>query len=142
MNPEVKQEWIEELRSGKHEQTQGALQRLKPLQGASNPEATKVGKCCLGVLCDIAVKHGVISPITGDPTLSEDRVYYLDEAEDRSGATFANSALLPNQVMKWAGLDSDNGTYQGDDDYTHALTNKNDTGATFDEIADLIEKHF
>ena len=41
MNKEIKQKWIEALRSGKYKQTRG---KLKGRNGAF---------CCLGVLCDI-----------------------------------------------------------------------------------------
>jgi hypothetical protein len=46
--PEVKAEWLKELRSGNYAQGSGYL-RL------SNGEF-----CCLGILCEIAVKQGVI----------------------------------------------------------------------------------
>jgi hypothetical protein len=41
MNPEVKRVWINELRSGRYKQTDGALRR-------------KGSYCCLGVLCDMS----------------------------------------------------------------------------------------
>jgi len=53
MKLEVKKLWIEALRSGKYEQGRGAL--------------NKDGKfCCLGVLCDLAVKAGVEVEVNKD----------------------------------------------------------------------------
>ena len=40
MNPEVKQKWIDALRSGKYEQGSEKLRSVS-------------GYCCLGVLCDL-----------------------------------------------------------------------------------------
>ena len=47
MNPEVKQLWLDALRSGKYEQ--GKLM-LRP---------TDNSYCCLGVLCEIAQESGI-----------------------------------------------------------------------------------
>lgn len=44
MNQEIKQRWIEALRSGKYTQTQGNLR-------------DHIGYCCLGVLCDLYTKE-------------------------------------------------------------------------------------
>ncbi len=40
MDAQLKQKWIEALRSGKYDQTKGALR-------------TEAGFCCLGVLCEV-----------------------------------------------------------------------------------------
>jgi hypothetical protein len=40
MKAEIKTRWLEALRSGRYQQTQGKLR-------------TDVGHCCLGVLCDV-----------------------------------------------------------------------------------------
>lgn len=72
MNEEVKTLWLEALRSGEY--TQGEF-RLK-----TDLAAGEVQFCCLGVLCEIAVKEGVISKYNGE----------------RGGT--------PDKVAKWAGL--------------------------------------
>lgn len=82
MNPAVKEQWVQALRSGEYE------------QGAAFLKAN--GKyCCLGVLCDLAVKAGVIEEI--EPT-------------DVVGSMFGvesdwNGTILPYAVEAWAGLD-------------------------------------
>lgn len=52
---QVYTKWLAALRSGKYKQTQDAL-RGKALRGKGQHGA--VGFCCLGVLCDLAVKDG------------------------------------------------------------------------------------
>jgi hypothetical protein len=103
--------WVRALRSGKYKQTESYLQNEK-------------GFCCLGVLCELAVKKGVISPAkkTGD--------FY----------TYAKKAdILPIKVRKWAGLKQNDGYFKGEDGPT-TLTMLNDhQGKTFKEIADVIE---
>lgn len=48
MNPEVKRQWVEALRSGKYKQGRGRL---------ATPEGYY---CCLGVLCEISPVKGVV----------------------------------------------------------------------------------
>ena len=99
MKPEtVRKKWIAALRSGKYEQGRDQLRSGKEY-------------CCLGVLCDLAVKNGVISRFIG------------------------KDGLLPRKVQKWAALSTDDGNYS-----TNKLTNLNDNGKSFEEIADVIEK--
>jgi hypothetical protein len=80
--------------------------------------------CCLGVLSDLAVKAGVIPP-----PVEHDGVYMY-------GADYY-SETLPPEVCEWADINR-NGSY-GDGD---CLSNRNDHGATFEEIAELIREHF
>ena len=59
MNKEVKQQWVAALRSGEYKQGKNALRRQY--------EGEDAEFCCLGVLCDLAVKAGfsvVEVPIT------------------------------------------------------------------------------
>lgn len=83
MNPEIKQKWTEELRSGKYPQGNGLLR--------SDDDRF----CCLGVLCEVAVVEGVIDP---PELVSGLRRYVYDGYE---------SAVLPEKVVEWAGLDRD-----------------------------------
>lgn len=84
-------------------------------------------RCCLGVACDLAAEAGVIEPgkVVGD------RVWYY--SDDPSGGWTS----LPDAVMRWLGLETNRGTY-GNLNLTD-LTVLNDGGATFEEIADIIE---
>lgn len=77
------------------------------------------GHCCLGRLCVLA---GV--------------------KPKRNGARYkfnGSLTLLPPSVMKWAGMDGNNGSY---DDDSKCLVQDNDDGQTFPEIAQTIRKHW
>lgn len=157
MDTRVKALWLDALRSGEYEQAKEVLAKV-------DPETGKVGYCCLGVLCDLAVKEGVIpSPVLvdryengGEASLREkDRYLYGDpDGPERSTST----AELPVAVKEWAGLydtspavDGPNPDYVPDQtpeeewDYepetlTYGLAELNDDhDKNFDEIADLIE---
>lgn len=110
------------LRSGEFEQTRGHL--------------SKDGKyCCLGVACEVYQKD------VGDLVIKQ-----VDEAVreyDNSRGT------LPEKVRQYFGFSGSDGSYisvpaeQSDDcfDEFDALTSKNDHGAAFEEIADIIESN-
>lgn len=121
MVPEVRDEWISDLRSGEIPQGDGALRKGD-------------NRCCLGVLCDQAVRKGVIPP----PTISHGETYeYAGE-----------SGLLPPKVAEWAGLDGEDVriNFDGGYDRSHEgrvgtyLSSANDFGWSFAEIADEIER--
>ncbi len=68
--------------------------------------------CCLGVLCDIS-------------QLGEwDGNYYENKL-----------STLPNKVREWAGMNSDLGENY---ELKNTLSNYNDTGYSFEKIADII----
>ena len=104
----VAKQWVEALRSGKIKQSQGHL-------------AEGDGRCCLGVLCDLAIKAGVI------PRYSP------------------SSCFLPQEVTDWAGLNGRDGSYERNGaQFTLAEDNDGNkhagiAGKTFAEIADIIE---
>ena len=52
MDAELKQRWIDALKSGKYPKTKGAL--CRPIPGEENKEPVAAGFCCLGVLADIS----------------------------------------------------------------------------------------
>ena len=128
MNTEVKQKWIDALRSGKYEQGSEKLRSV-------------TGYCCLGVLCDIyAQEHNTQWEFRGDEEInpqSQD-YWYFDE----------HSEFLPETVMNWAELKTHNPTVRVDvednDDednwyYKDELSDINDSGYDFSQIANLIE---
>jgi len=109
MNREVAEKWIAALRSGEYTQGTECLRSLNDTF------------CCLGVLCDLAVKSGVPVRVK----MSSDNYQYEGHGE-----------LLPLSVMKWSGVKTNVGDINDSD-----LTSKNDSGMTFSEIADLIEQN-
>lgn len=133
MNEEIKRDWLAEIRSGKYQQGRGVLHNRE--------EDTY---CCLGVLCELAVKQGVAvkegwNAYTGA----------LISAYSKPGAIEHSTAILPEVVMEWAGLDSQNPDLVGsfglvnedEREGTSSLGYLNDHGKNFEEIADIIEEH-
>ncbi len=112
--------WADELESGRHEQ---GHEYLMDRNGK---------KCCLGVLCQMAVEaHVIPRPI-----------------EDESGATaFGEDGdihVLPEAVRQWADMRSHAGRLDKSDDggFKDSLIRKNDHGSTFPEIAAIIREHW
>lgn len=116
MNPEIKRRWIEALTSGEYEQGTGWLLREDKY-------------CCLGVLCDLAVKDGVIHLYD---TIDSDGSRIFGREGDN------NTTILPVAVKEWAGLDVTDPEVQ-DGDEVNDLTEMNDGGSPFFEIASAIE---
>lgn len=121
MKPEIAKIWTEALRSGKYEQCTSVLR------------STDNKFCCLGVLCELAVKESIIEP----PVLQE-KDYYIYE-----GTSYG---ILPIKVQEWAGMKNTNGWYdvkkdsKGNTIEIIALYKHNDVDKmTFDQIADIIE---
>ena len=83
--------------------------------------------CCLGVLCDLYGKD------TGEEWIEGG----CDEDDDCYDWEMAGgTALLPSDVVIWAGLVNENPIV-----YDHGLADWNDThGASFEVIAEMIEK--
>lgn len=126
MKTEVKKLWLDALRSGEYTQTTGELKNSE-------------GYCCLGVLCDIAVKNGVITEI-------EDG--YLSQ-RDVADSNYIENATLPIEVMYWAELDSVNPTITLDEyccdscnnNIAYDLSELNDNkNWSFVQISEVIEE--
>lgn len=106
--------WVKALRSKKYEQCTGYLKKDN-------------GYCCMGVSCALYMKE-------------KGGKWKKDKAGDYR---FLNEpAYLPEKVKKWLGLNDDTGVYRDMDngyEFGTSLTDKNDNGKTFDEIASIIE---
>ena len=116
MKSDIKQLWIDALRSGEYEQGQYALKHHDTY-------------CCLGVLCDLAVKEGICKEREVEG--SSDHLFGVPGDYD--------PAILPIVVRKWAGLeygDPDVKTEEGD---ATTLSEMNDQSYSFSEIADAID---
>lgn len=101
--------WVAALRDPEAKQTKQTLE-------------DDTGNCCLGVVCRLYAKEYPDWPIG-----------------TREGfMTFGSSnstAVLPYEVMNWLNLNNSNGRHVNG----QTLTRMNDHGASFAEIADLIE---
>lgn len=134
MKANIKKQWLAALRSGNYQQTASMLHRAG-FDGGPD------GFCCLGVLCDMARRDGVVEPEQMENEGGE-RYYKYD----------GGTAYLPGVVIDWAGLQWDDergqydpaqfeaaGRYMPSGECTLAM--RNDRGETFEEIADIIEKY-
>jgi len=107
---EIVKAWVAALLSGEYKQGKFYLRHEDKY-------------CCLGVLCELAVKAGVIVP--GKPSLgSADKVtVYVGETK-----------TLPREVAWWAGV----GANPQMSSTGHTLGYLNDNGMKFPDIAELI----
>jgi len=115
---EARRLWVAALRSSKYSQTKHVLH-------------DDLGFCCLGVACEVfnELRPGVLD-ITKAP-----------KSEDPSGLVHYDgyADTLPQEVMSFFSLASDNGSYKDDEGVGGSLAEDNDNGLTFSQIADIIE---
>lgn len=141
LKPEIKERWVNALRSGKYRQ--GKTELVQP--------DCKLGEglvyCCLGVLCDLASEDGVV------PKLSS--LYSTTRwPHDADGTTVSpeewrwnqeESGLPCDAVVEWAfgeGAENIPRYLYMSNIAQKTLYYMNDTGASFEEIADVIEMEF
>jgi len=135
MKQEIATLWTAALLSGEYEQTTAVLRRDTIIDGG-NEEIPKYTSsfCCLGVLCELAHKAGVEGLIRAEPRFDG---FCPDVAySDRMPPSGSNT--LPDVVLEWAGMRTAYGAlnHLGGN---AALTQLNDNGRTFTEIADIIK---
>lgn len=126
MDEEIKAEWVAALRSGEYKQGAGQLAYVSPNGNASY--------CCLGVLCDLLAQQGRISQRTRIHDEGGGSVYFKSHGEEDE-----DTGVLPKGVAKLVGLGVDNPAVLYGGTLTD-LASLNDGGASFKEIADLIER--
>ena len=150
MNPQVKQKWIDALRSGKYEQGSEKLRGYE-------------GYCCLGVLCDLYAQ---------EKNQEWEFKGYSEDSEEESPDIMdywyfdGESEFLPDSVREWAGMavknpqvrvdvspedaSANSSTYtisspgDGEDKwfYNDEIANLNDLGYSFEKLSELIEEQF
>lgn len=131
MKPEIKQRWVEALRSGKYTQ---ARQRL--CMGG--------GMCCLGVLTDLYLSDVKGAWVDGwfDPLNKQKDLITVDR----------NNTYLPAEVQTWSGIGGTN-PHSFDPDFIQlesrdgemplplsAVTANDSLLLNFSQIADLVER--
>lgn len=136
MKKEIAERWVKLLRSGKY------------TQGRGNLKSSDGSYCCLGVLCEMYVED---HEVPGFKILKDTDPYYrFNDGVDNPSNTIGT---LTNEVRAWAGMRSHAGTVDSnkaiktplakgkDHKFSpYALTEMNDNGFSFEEIADAIEK--
>ena len=120
MNPEIKERWLKALRSGEYKQGTGWLQ----MDGKY---------CCLGVLCAI-VADEIDLPVEERTDVTNATIVTYGRPNDKTDTD------LPNKVVEYVGLGSSDPVVEVATDYKRTLSNLNDNGMTFLEIADIIER--
>lgn len=125
MNTEIKQKWLDALRSGDYKQTTGALKTTK-------------GFCCMGVLCDI-IKTELDAEWEQPSGITDGFI-------DLHCFNFlGNSQFLPSEILEYVGLHYQECSIAIHDANSKVYTNLaelNDNGTSFSDIADLIEYNF
>lgn len=117
MNENAKK-WIEALRSGKYQQTKGALKNTE-------------GFCCLGVACELS----------GLGRWEKDGAWTYYVVDEEGFSPDRREDYLPYAVRKWLGLYTSEGEYDSDFGRTNLTKANDDDGLTFEQIADLIESN-
>lgn len=127
MKANIKELWVQALRSGKYQQGRAWLHN-----------ADENEYCCLGVLCEVAKENGVEMSVRTE-TKGFDTVTLYD----------THSQFLPPSVCEWAGLHAEESpTVQAQNPYTgeenqYTLVDLNDEWQwSFNKIADIIEDQF
>lgn len=114
MRQEVAKLWVDALRSGKYKQGKHVLRTREN------------SFCCLGVLCEVAINNGCSIKVYNN------NFYYLYNGVN---------GILPDKVMKWAEMNSSTGKYRPNQNENN-LTDLNDSGKSFEEIANVIERFY
>jgi hypothetical protein len=118
MKEHIKTKWLEALRSGEYQQGKYRLKRNNKY-------------CCLGVLTDLHRK-----------TKKKKDCKWIKLA-DGDESYFNSIGALNIKVQKWSGIDSAGGFFKyPTNNKTNTLASLNDTGKSFKQIADIIEKYF
>lgn len=130
MKKEIAKKWVKALRSGKYKQGKTYLKQVY-----YNGQAHH---CCLGVLCELynnTMKKKSITVWNRKKTLST-QISSKTSTEPNYVTFNGKAGELPGVVMEWAGINSPLGNFE-----IYSLADLNDRGATFESIANIIEKN-
>lgn len=121
MNPDIKKQWVEALRSGEYKQGRNALR-------------TGDDYCCLGVLTDLAVRAGIGS--WSKVSFATYSIFEFVETGDLEELKWGG--VLPPAVCIWAGIEQTSNPTLTDEGYQATVLNDVDRW-DFNKIADAIE---
>jgi len=130
-------DWVAALRSGTYRQCKGVLN-----DGA--------GMCCLGVATDlfIKLKPGIINWVE---VVEDGRVVFAASDDPDKEKAYLNTTYLPYAVSSFVGFSTGTPKVHVDfeddrrtplDPDREFLSNMNDSGFTFEQIATYIEREF
>lgn len=126
MKQDIKDQWVNALESDEYTQGFGELR------------TTAFGYCCLGVLCDLAVKAGVAQWAELGP--SGWAVIPIGKTLQDTDNSGLGTSIVPEFLREWSGLESGNPWIKFGDELLslgHINDNKN---KTFPEIAEIIRE--
>lgn len=118
MDPDLRARWVAALRSGKYSQGVGRL-RVERLYPNGSPSF-----CCLGVLCDIQPER-----------YDHDVFWYVRKRDGKD--VDGSSGAVATANGRWVSPFKDEPTMKE----RKTVATMNDTGASFDEIANYIEEN-
>ena len=143
MNKAIARRWVRALRSGKYKQGRRYLKQ--------KDDNGKLRYCCLGVLCELyqaerARKKKRKLVVDADATGGKFCLFSFRQHRVRTAGYEQVTGELPTPVMRWAGMRTPIGEYNGDDGFVDnpgkALTVDNDVRRkSFRRIATVIEKN-
>ena len=118
--------WVKTLRYGDYRQGVEYL-------CSENKTSGDLEYCCLGVACDILTENDwVKDPDSTMWSIGEHKEFVLPSTYDLSGWEYAETTSFPSkEILKKMGLDLD---------YAQELAELNDSGWSFEKIANKIEK--
>ena len=130
MRSDIAKRWAEELRSGKY------AQGTNVLKSAEATADSEIEYCCLGVLCEMAVKDRVIHA-----SVIQDRYRSELGTPGRNTWAFCDGdeevfSELPRKVIAWSEIKSSDGYISSEKE---SLTTMNDDVLSFEHIAAVIE---
>lgn len=116
---EIKQQWLDALRGTQYKQGQSYLAQW-------TPDGVGPHYCCLGVLCEVRRVDFVTKTVSDNATISSNVKEYCFDGQ-------RSEVFLPQLFAISIGMEEEHQTL---------LAGLNDSGWSFGEIADLIEKVF
>lgn len=128
MDDDVKEKWIQALRSDNYSQG------YRQLRKHPHKDTFTTRHCCLGVLCDLYNEE-------------HDNSHWMSRSTfvvEKEGEEYMESLSLPPPVKTWAGIESTKVRIK-DGEYDISVLNDGGGGIgpvsySFDEIANIIEK--
>ena len=137
--------WVRELRSGKWKQRQGSLANLE-----------RTEHCCLGVLCELAIEHGVNIEAKPDFNSDNERLLHFGEPTPNlpEGVKdpYVSVSYLPAKVKEWAGMKTRDGVLPmaaqdeleskfGGACYFSLVDLNDKPDSSFRQVADIIDRY-
>lgn len=134
-NKEAIRKWVDMLRSGEFKQGENALR------------TTDNKFCCLGVLCELAAREGIIPGAT--PNTSEMKRPSPQDVTTRTDVLWLKNKMVydgchnyPSKaVVDWAGIGDTNPQVKVGSEWEY-VADMNDDGYSFTKIANAIERTF